>query len=132
LTVETADNLPMMRLDFVFLQEALMNLLSNSAHHTPSGTLVELRVWTAESTLFLVVADRGPGIHAESLPRIFEKFYRGPAAGTGGTGLGLSLVKGFVEALGGTVEAANRAGGGAEFTIRLPITQADSSLSVAI
>jgi two-component system sensor histidine kinase KdpD len=121
-SVQLAGNLPMLRLDFVFLQEALMNLLSNAAHHTPPGTLVEVRVWTAASTLFLVVADRGPGIAVEVLPRIFDKFYRGPAAPTGGTGLGLSLVKGFVEALGGTVTAVNRSGGGAEFTIRLPVS----------
>ncbi len=131
-TVEMAADLPMMRLDFVFLQEALMNLLSNAAHHTPPGTLVEVRVWTSESALFLTVADRGLGIPPESLPRIFDKFYRGPGAPTGGTGLGLSLVQGFVEALGGTVAAANRTGGGAEFTIRLPIKQTNSREPVAI
>lgn len=130
--VELARALPLLRLDFVFLQEALMNLLSNAAHHTPPGTLVELRVWALDSALFLVVADRGPGVPPESLPRIFDKFYRGPGAPTGGTGLGLSLVKGFVEALGGSVQAANRVGGGAEFTIRLPIKPLDSSQSVAI
>lgn len=109
-----------------------MNLLSNAAHHTPPGTLVEVRVWTSESALFLTVADRGLGIPPESLPRIFDKFYRGPGAPTGGTGLGLSLVQGFVEALGGTVAAANRTGGGAEFTIRLPIKQTNSREPVAI
>jgi two-component system sensor histidine kinase KdpD len=66
------------------------------------------------------------------LSRIFDKFYRGPGAPTGGTGLGLSLVKGFVEALGGTVAAANRNGGGAKFTIRLPIKQTDSHSPAAI
>jgi two-component system sensor histidine kinase KdpD len=122
----------MIRLDFIFLQEALMNLLSNAAHHTPAGTLVEVRVWTSDSTLFLVVADHGPGLPPDSLSRIFDKFYRGPGAPTGGTGLGLSLVKGFVEALGGTVAAANRNGGGAKFTIRLPIKQTDSHSPAAI
>jgi two-component system sensor histidine kinase KdpD len=131
-SVEMAANLPMIRLDFIFLQEALMNLLSNAAHHTPAGTLVEVRVWTSDSTLFLVVADHGPGLPPDSLSRIFDKFYRGPGAPTGGTGLGLSLVKGFVEALGGTVAAANRNGGGAKFTIRLPIKQTDSHSPAAI
>jgi two-component system sensor histidine kinase KdpD len=131
-SVEMADALPMVLLDFSFLQEALMNLLSNAAHHTPAGTVVEVRVWSSESMLFLTVSDRGPGIFPECLPRIFEKFYRGPAAPTGGTGLGLSLVKGFVEALGGTVAAINRIGGGTEFTVRLPVKQVRSSRPVAI
>jgi two-component system sensor histidine kinase KdpD len=68
------------------------------------------------------VADRGPGIEPQGLSRIFDKFYRGPTAPTGGIGLGLSLVKGFVKALGGDVTVANRAGGGAEFTIKIPLT----------
>jgi two-component system sensor histidine kinase KdpD len=122
LTVDLAPGLPIIRTDFVFLQQALMNFLSNAAFHTPVGTPVELRVWMKAETLFLAVADRGPGIDPLSLPRIFDKFYRGPDAPTGGTGLGLSLVKGFVEAIGGNVTAENRVGGGALFTIALPVS----------
>ena len=70
------------------------------------------------------MADNGPGIPAEVLPQLFDKFYRAPGAPAGGSGLGLSIVKGFVEAHGGHVSAANRAGGGAEFTIHLPLGQA--------
>ena len=69
----------------------------------------------------LTVADRGPGLPPESLPHVFDKFYRVPGAPPGGTGLGLSIVKGFVEAHGGRVEARNREGGGAQFTIYLPV-----------
>jgi two-component system sensor histidine kinase KdpD len=71
----------------------------------------------------LTVADNGRGIPPESLPKIFDKFYRAPGALTGGTGLGLSIVKGFVEAQGGRVSAENRPGGGAVFTLYLPITE---------
>jgi two-component system sensor histidine kinase KdpD len=122
LTVDLPPNLPIIRTDFVFLQQALMNLLSNAALHTPAGTAVELRVWHTGKALCLAVADRGHGIDPQSIDRVFDKFYRAPDAPTGGTGLGLSLVKGFVEALGGKVAADNRAGGGAEFTITLPLT----------
>ena len=122
LTVDLAPGLPIIRTDFVFLQQALMNLLSNAALHTPAGTAVELRVWMKPGTLFLSVADHGPGMDTLSLPRVFDKFYRGPDAPTGGTGLGLSLVKGFVEAIGGKVTAENRIGGGALFTIALPVS----------
>jgi two-component system sensor histidine kinase KdpD len=121
LTVAIAAGLPLVNADFVLLQESLMNVLSNAATHTPAGTAVNISAHTDISDLVLTVADNGPGIRAEDLPRVFEKFYRGPSAPTGGTGLGLSLVKGFVEAQGGTVKAANGAEGGALFTIRLPL-----------
>jgi len=73
-----------------------------------------------EGELAITVADRGPGLSGEALPRVFDKFYRAPGSPAGGTGLGLPIVKGFVEAQGGRVQAANRAGGGAAFTITLP------------
>jgi len=132
LTVDLVPGLPIIRTDFVFLQQALMNLLSNAAAHTPAGTPVHLQVWLDPETLCLSVADRGAGIAPHCLPRVFDKFYRGPAAPTGGTGLGLSLVKGFVEALGGKVKAENRAGGGAEFIITLPLTHAIAQPPVSI
>ena len=81
--------------------------------------------------MVLTVSDRGPGIPVESIPRVFDKFYRAPTAATGGTGLGLSLVKGFVEAQGGEVKAENRDGGGAVFTIKLPLRQTASELVAA-
>ncbi len=78
---------------------------------------------TRDDDLLLVVADEGPGLPAESLPFIFDKFYRAPAAPAGGTGLGLAIVKGFVEAQGGRVQAENQPGGGAAFVICLPLTK---------
>jgi two-component system sensor histidine kinase KdpD len=121
---DIASNLPLVRMDFVLMQQALMNLLLNAALHTPSGTAVQVSASAENSTLVLTVADHGPGLPPEVLPRIFEKFYRAPTAPTGGTGLGLSIVKGFVEAQGGQIKAENRANAGAAFTIRLPITEA--------
>jgi len=132
LTVTIEPDLPIIRTDFVFLQQALMNLLSNAAIHTPGGTPVHLRVWRDEELLFLSVKDAGGGINPQSLARVFDKFYRAPGAPTGGTGLGLSLVKGFVEALGGKVKADNCEGSGAEFTITLPLHQSAARPSVSI
>jgi len=71
----------------------------------------------------LSVADSGPGLPPELLPRIFDKFVRAPDAPAGGSGLGLAIVKGFVEAHGGQIAAANRPGGGAIFSIYLPQTE---------
>jgi two-component system sensor histidine kinase KdpD len=121
LKVEVEQGLPLVRTDYVFLQQALMNLLSNAAVHTPSGTEIELRVWREDGSILLSVADRGQGIDPQLLPRVFDKFSRGPNAPTGGVGLGLSLVKGFVRAVGGNVSVENRKEGGAVFTIRLPL-----------
>jgi len=110
----------LVRLDFSLIQHALGNLLLNAVTHTPKGTPVEVRAKVAEGNLLLSVADRGPGIAPETLPRIFDKFFRAASAPTGGSGLGLTIVKGFVEAHGGTVSAENRPGGGAMFTLSLP------------
>jgi len=116
--------LPLMRMDFVLMEQALTNLLLNAAFHTPAGTPIQLSARVQNDELALTVADRGPGIPPESLPRIFDKFYRAPGAQTGGTGLGLSIVKGFLEAQSGRVQAENRPEGGAAFTLWLPITEA--------
>lgn len=110
----------LVRLDYSLIQHALGNLLLNTAAHTPAGTSVEVRARLSEGNLHLSVADQGPGIPPESFPRIFDKFYRAPNAPTGGSGLGLTIVKGFVEAHGGAVTAENRPGGGALFAIHLP------------
>jgi two-component system sensor histidine kinase KdpD len=122
-TVELAPDLPLVRGDFVLLEQALANLLCNAAVHTPPGTPIQIGARVRDRALVLTVADRGPGIPPESIPRVFDKFYRAPGAPTGGTGLGLSLVKGFVDAHQGEVKAENRTGGGALFTIRLPMIQ---------
>jgi two-component system sensor histidine kinase KdpD len=122
-TVDVARNLPLVRVDFVLMQQVLTNLLLNTAVHTPPGTTIQISAMTQGETLVLSVADSGPGLPPEALSMIFEKFYRAPSAPAGGTGLGLAIVKGFIEAQGGRVEAQNRATGGALFTIRLPLAK---------
>jgi two-component system sensor histidine kinase KdpD len=122
-TIGIAPGLPLVRMDFVLMQQALANLLLNAAVHTPPGTAVQVNAAIEADALLLSVADNGPGLPPEVLPLIFDKFYRAPAAPAGGTGLGLAIVKGFVEAQGGRVKAENRPGGGAVFTIRLPLVK---------
>ena len=123
-TIGLAERLPLVRMDFVLMQQVLTNLLLNAAVHTPPGTAVQVNVAVDVETLVMTVADNGPGLPPDALPLIFDKFYRAPAAPAGGTGLGLAIVKGFVEAQGGKVKAENRPGGGAVFTVRMPITKA--------
>jgi two-component system sensor histidine kinase KdpD len=128
INVKVAEKLPLARLDFTLTQQALSNLLLNAATHTPTGTAIEIEARHQDKILELSVADNGPGLPPELLPKVFEKFFRAPSAPTGGSGLGLAIVKGFVEAQGGQIIAANRREGGAVFTIRLPQTKQPPTL----
>jgi two-component system sensor histidine kinase KdpD len=123
LKIEIASGLPLVQMDFVLMQQVLANLVLNAGLHTPIGTEVRLSAVAEGESLLLTVADNGPGLPPDSLPLLFDKFYRAPAAPAGGTGLGLAIVKGFVEAQGGQVKAENRPGGGAAFTVRMPLSK---------
>jgi two-component system sensor histidine kinase KdpD len=125
-TPEIARGTPLVRIDFVLMQQALTNLLLNAVVHTPPDTSVQVRASAHDGILMISVLDDGPGFPRHVLPFVFDKFYRAPSAPVGGTGLGLAIVKGFVEAQGGRVEAANRPEGGAAFRIRLPTSKSPS------
>lgn len=118
--VDAPSDLPLVEMDFVLMEQVLVNLLHNAATYTPAGTRIRLTARIEGSDLVLSVSDRGPGLPPENPERVFDKFYRAPGAKAGGTGLGLSIVRGLVEAHGGSVRAKNRANGGAFFVIRLP------------
>src|SRR5439155_22914195 len=98
---------------------SLGNLLSNAAKFSSPGKPIEVTVCDATGNAVVSVRDHGPGIDPSELDRIFERFYRGPAA-KGGTGIGLAVAKDLAELHGGRVEAANAVGGGAVFTVVLP------------
>jgi two-component system, OmpR family, sensor histidine kinase KdpD len=114
---------PPVKLDAMLTEQILVNLFGNAAVHTPPGTAVEFQARAEGGQLVLRVADNGPGLPAGEPMRLFDRFQRGPGAASGGTGIGLSLVKGFAEAQGGSVSAENRAGGGAVFTVKLPLVK---------
>lgn len=117
------NDFPPVKLDAVLTEQILVNLLGNAAVHTPPGTKVEVTARVHEGQLVVRVADNGPGLPPGDTSRWFDRFQRGPDAVAGGTGIGLSLVKGFAEAQGGSVSAENRPGGGALFTVMLPLTK---------
>ncbi len=105
------------------LQDALRNLVENAVAYTPEGTTIELVAERHGDAVTISVLDEGPGIPEADLARIFERFYRVDKARSresGGTGLGLSIVKHLVERMGGEVQASNRPGRGAAFTMTLP------------
>jgi two-component system, OmpR family, sensor histidine kinase KdpD len=122
--VDLAKDLPMVKIDPVLFEQVLFNLLDNAAKYASAGTTVRIQSWRDRDTVGLQVLDEGEGIPPGDLEHIFDKFYRARKADhvRAGTGLGLAISRGFVEAMQGTITAANRTDRtGAVFTITLPI-----------
>ena len=132
--VDIAPDLPMLELDPVLFEQALFNLLDNAAKYAPSGTTVRIEGWQEGGTVKLQVIDEGSGIPPEEIDRIFDKFHRAQKGDQvrAGTGLGLAIARGFVEAMGGSITAANRSDrSGAVFTITLPVPKSTERLETA-
>ncbi len=132
--LDLAPDLPMLELDAVLFEQVLFNLLDNAAKYAPVDTTIRIQTWQNGETVRLRVLDEGSGIPSPDLDHIFDKFYRAQKTDQvrAGTGLGLAISRGFVEAMHGTIVAANRSDrSGAAFTISLPIPPARQSLEVA-
>ncbi len=103
------------------LRRALIQILENARKYSPPDSPIEIDVQPRGSNVTVSVSDRGPGFAPDEIGRIFEKFYRGRSARSReGTGMGLAVARGIVEAHGGAVAAANRPGGGASVSVTLP------------
>jgi len=112
------------------LERAVMNVLDNAAKWSPRGGHVSVDLSSNEAW-HLTVADEGPGIAAEDLPHIFDRFYRAPAARSmPGSGLGLAIVKRVINSHGGTIDVGTRPGGGTRVEITLPYASPPSNGSV--
>jgi signal transduction histidine kinase len=107
-----------LRADREMLRRAVLNLVLNALDVMPQGGTLTVRTSVTADGLELHVADSGPGLSADVLPRVFEPFF---TTKQGGTGLGLAIVSRIAEAHGGTVAAANGPRGGAVFTLRFPM-----------
>jgi len=115
------DDFPSVRVECGFVEQSLANLTANAALYSEPGSEITISAQVDDSHLVLKVSDQGPGLPLGGETRIFEKFYRGPHAPSGGVGLGLSIVRGLMTALGGTVSATNNPDRGATFTLRIPV-----------
>ena len=123
---DVASDLAMVPLDFVLAEHVLVNLLDNAAKYTPAESLVTICVEEHDHDVGIRVMDEGPGIGADDLPHVFERFFRANVADhrRAGAGLGLAICKGFVEAMGGAITASNRTDrSGAVFTVTVPKTR---------
>jgi len=110
------------------LKQVILNLVSNAVMYTQSGGMIELRLGKQAASAYLVVEDNGPGIPAEDLSRIFERFYRGEKSRARshqedgkGFGLGLSIAYWIIHNHGGNIEVESKVGEGTSFTVWLPL-----------
>lgn len=122
-----SETLPNVELDGDRFERAVSNLVRNALQHTPSGGEIRAVVRRENGWLALDVTDNGEGFDASHAERVWDRFYRGDKSrgrkGAGdGAGLGLSIVRGFVEAHGGRVECKSAPGKGATFTVWLPVS----------
>jgi heavy metal sensor kinase len=125
-------SVPHVQGDAQWIKQALINLLDNALRYTPPGGTVTVRLQTVDAWVAVVVEDTGHGIEPEHLPHLFERFYRtdwARAKDSGGTGLGLPIVKEIVEAHGGTIVVTSQVNKGSIFTLRLPIAAQQTVLA---
>ncbi|MDF9408786.1 MAG: Sensor protein KdpD [Pelotomaculum sp. PtaB.Bin013] len=122
LKIEIQPDLPLVKADFVLLEQVMVNLLDNALKYSDAGSEISISARAANDNIVISVANRGPNIPPGDLERIFDKFYRlhSPRQ-VSGTGLGLAISKGFIEAHGGSIKASNNPAGGVVIMISLPL-----------
>lgn len=141
--VDIDENMPLMQLDFGLTEQVLSNILSNAANYTPKQTIISINAFLTNDHeveikqqdgvdvfgkdkvthhLIIEISDSGKGFPMEEIHAVFDKFYRLKNTQTGGTGLGLFIAKGFVEAQNGSIRVINKLENGAIFTIDIPTT----------
>lgn len=129
ISVDIADDVPLVFVDPVLFEQLFVNLLENAEKYTPKTTSVEIRAFKNADAVFIDVADEGPGLPVGTESKVFEKFFRGPHAGATGAGLGLAICKGIADAHGGHITANNREGQGAIFRVEIPCATNPPSVS---
>jgi len=113
---------PEVPMDLSFMMKAFANLIDNALKFSPADSPIDITARVSDGSATVEIRDRGMGIPASDLGRVFDKFYRAERPRrVAGTGLGLSICKGIIEAHGGTIGARNNDDAGATFTVTLPL-----------
>jgi two-component system sensor histidine kinase KdpD len=124
LRLDIPDRLPPLYVDGDLIGQAMKQLLDNAERYSPPGSPIAVSARLAPDSVLVSVADSGPGVKADEQSRIFDKFYRGMNSSRfrEGTGMGLSIAKGIVEAHGGKITVSARPEGGSVFSVQLPLS----------
>ena len=127
-------DLLLVEVDYLEIDQVLTNLIENAVRYTPADSPIEVSARREGEEVVMSVADRGPGLSTADLTRVFDKFYRvlngqHPAGSPAGSGLGLAVCKGLVEAHGGRIWAEQREGGGLVIFVVLPAGVRERSAS---
>lgn len=117
---EPNEHLPLFKYDRGLIEQVLQNLLHNAINYTPQNTIIRIEAEQQSDKCVISVSDNGIGIPESELEFVFDKFYRLPQTKTGGSGLGLSIVKGFIEAHQGNVKIENNKSGGITLIVEFP------------
>lgn len=128
--VEVPENFPLVQADPDMIYQVLINLIDNAVSYTQSGGEIKISASAGRDEVKVDVQDNGIGIPAESLPRVFERFYRVDKARSreqGGTGLGLSIVKHIIDAHHGSVQVESEVGVGSTFSFVLPLNASNNN-----
>lgn len=118
---ENNENLPLFKIDAGLIEQVIYNILHNAILYTPEKSSIEIQAKYYQNKCTITIADNGKGFPEKEIQHVFEKFYRLPDTKTGGSGLGLSIAKGFIDAHHGTITLENKKNGGALFTIELTV-----------
>lgn len=121
LNIIIPDDLPHIPCDYPLIELLLRNLIINAIDYTPPNTTIEVEAAVSENHFILSVSDQGKGIPEEMMDQVFEKFYRVPGTGGKGVGLGLAISKTIAKIHHGELKAQNREGGGAKFSLIIPL-----------
>lgn len=129
ISVSCPSDIPLVKIDFNLIAQALHNIIHNALVHTPEGTAVSITVSRIDKGVAITVEDTGEGLQDGETEKLFDKFYRSPAGRPhAGLGLGLSIARGIVELHGGSVHAEGGVGHGARFIIMLPVDTTSGSV----
>lgn len=115
------EHMPLVKLDSLLIQHAVYNLIHNAIQYTPTGTVINIEYYMFQDDCIICIKDNGQGFPKNQQTKVFDMFYRLPEHKTGGSGLGLSIVKGFIEAHRGKIELISEQGKGSAFIITIPV-----------